>query len=88
MTYEERQRYRQLRDEVERLRGELLEGDPEEPLTRGEAVELLDLVDAAIERMSPERWDHALDAVVREAARRAGSGTGPSGGSETGFEAG
>lgn len=88
MTYEERQRYRQLRDEVDRLRGELRQGDAGEPLTRGEAVELLDLIDAAIERMSPERWDHALDAVAREAARRAGSGTGPGSGSGTGFGGG
>lgn len=76
MTYEERQRYKRLRDEIEELRLRLDEGDPERPLTRGEAMEILDLVDAAIERMSPERWDHALDAVAREAARRAGSETG------------
>ena len=80
MTYEERQRYRQLRDEVEELRDRLDDADPDRPLTRGEAMEILDLVDAAIERMSPERWDHALDAVAREAARRAGSESGFSGG--------
>lgn len=80
MTYEERQRYRQLRDEVEALRERLESGDPDEPLTRGEALEILSLVDAAVERMSPERWDRALDAVAREAARRAGSGTGFGGG--------
>ena len=80
MTYEERQRYKQLRDEVDRLREELGEGDAREPLTRAEALEILELVDAAIERMSPERWDHALDAVAREAARRAGSGSGFGGG--------
>lgn len=85
MTYEERQRYRQLRDEVDRLREGLNRGDPEEPLTRAEAIELLDLVDAAIERMSPERWDRALDAVVREAARRAASETGSGAGSRSGF---
>lgn len=80
MTYEERQRYRQLRDEVEELRDRLDEGEPDRPVTRGEAIEILDLVDAAIERMSPERWDHALDAVAREAARRAGSESGFGGG--------
>lgn len=80
MTYEERQRYRKIRDDVERLREELGEGDPDQPLTRGEALEILELVDAAVERMSPERWDHALDAVAREAARRAGSGSGFGGG--------
>ena len=80
MTYEERQRYRKIRDEVDRLREELGKGAPDEPLTRGEALEILELVDAAIKRMSPERWDHALDAVAREAARRAGSGSGFGGG--------
>lgn len=80
MTYEERQRYRQLRDEVEALRDRLEAGDPDEPLTRGEALEILALVDAAVERMSPERWDRALDAVAREAARRAGSQSGFGGG--------
>lgn len=76
MTYQERQRYRQLRDEVEELREKLASGDPDEPITRGEALEILALVDAAVERMSPERWDRALDAVAREAARRAGSRSG------------
>jgi hypothetical protein len=80
MTYQERQRYRQLRDEVEALRDRLEAGDPDEPLTRGEALEILALVDAAVERMSPERWDRALDAVAREAARRAGSHSGFGGG--------
>ncbi len=80
MTYEERQRYKQLVDEVDALRDRLEEGDPDEPLTRGEALELLGLVDAAIQRMSPERWDRALDAVAREAARRAGSRSGFGGG--------
>lgn len=73
MTYEERQRYEKLREEVDVLREKFDEGDPDEPLTRGEALELLALVDAAIQRMSPERWDRALDAVASEAARRAGS---------------
>lgn len=80
MTYQERQRYRQLRDEVEALRERLEAGDPDEPLTRGEALEILSLVDAAVERMSPERWDRALDAVAQEAARRAGSRSGFGGG--------
>lgn len=76
MTYEERQRYKQLVEEVEDLRGMLEAGDPEEPVTRREALELLSLVEAAVQRMSPERWDRALDAVAREAARRAGSRSG------------
>lgn len=80
MTYQERQRYQQLRDEVDRLRERFEEGDPDAPLTRGEALELLSLVDAAIERMSPERWDRALEAIATEAARRAGSRGGGGGG--------
>lgn len=80
MTYQERQRYKQLVDEADALRERLEEGDPEEPVTRGEVLELLSLVDAAIQRMSPERWDRALDAVAQEAARRAGSRSGFGGG--------
>lgn len=80
MTYQERQRYRLLRDELDALRERLEAGDADEPLTRGEALEILSLVDAAVERMSPERWDRALDAVAEEAARRAGSRSGFGGG--------
>ena len=80
MTYQERQRYKQLRDDVDALREKLEEGDPDRPLTRGEALEILSLVDAAVERMSPERWDRALDAVAQEAARRARSHSGFGGG--------
>lgn len=80
MTYQERQRFKQLVEEVELLRERLEEGDPDEPVTRGEALELLSLVEAAVQRMSPERWDRALDAVAQEAARRAGSRSGFGGG--------
>lgn len=80
MTYQERQRYRQLVDELEALRDRLEQGDPDEPVTREEAVELLSLVEATVRRMSPERWDRALDAVAQEAARRAGSRGGFGGG--------
>lgn len=76
MTYEERQQYRQLREEVDALRERIDAGDPDEPLTRAEALEILSLVDAAIDRMSPERWDRALEAIVTEAARRAGASSG------------
>lgn len=76
MTYQERQQYRQLREELDALRERLERGDPGEPVTRGEALEILSLVDAAVERMSPERWDRALDAVAEEAARRAGARSG------------
>lgn len=73
MTYQERQRYQELRQRVDELQERLQAGDPDEPLRRGEAAEILALVDEAIQRMSPERWDRALDAVAEEAARRAGT---------------
>lgn len=78
MTYEERQQYRDLRQRVEALGAALDEGAPDEPVTRAEARELLALVDAALERMSPERWDRAMEAIAGEAARRAGALTPPS----------
>ncbi|MFB6240170.1 MAG: hypothetical protein ABEJ46_01135, partial [Gemmatimonadota bacterium] len=65
---------------AEELRERLEEGDPEEPLTREEAVELVELVEGALDRTSPERWDNALEVIAEEAARRAGrmSSMGPS----------
>lgn len=73
MTYEERQQYRELRERLEAARDRLMEGPAEAPLTRGEALELLALLEASVERMSPERWDRALDVIAEEAARRAGA---------------
>ncbi len=73
MTYEERQQYRELKDRIEGLRERLTEGAPGRPVSREEAAALLDLVDVAVERMSPERWDRAMDAIAEEAARRAGA---------------
>lgn len=73
MSYEERQLYREIRERLDALRAKLDEGAPDEPLTRGEARELLALLAAAVEQSSPERWDRALDAIAEEAARRAGS---------------
>jgi len=70
MTVEERHQYQDLRARSSELRERLQTGNREDPMTRAEAVELLGLVDAAIERMSPERWDLALEAIVEEAARR------------------
>lgn len=72
MTYLERKKYRMLRGRAEELRESLEEGDPDAPLTRGEALEMLELVNEALERMSPDRWDHLMEVVAEEAARRAG----------------
>ncbi len=72
MTYEERQRYRELRDQLEALRQELSEADPSEPLTRAEAVRLLSLIEAALDGVSPDRWDHLMEVVASEVMRRVG----------------
>lgn len=58
------------------LRERLEEGEADRPLTAEEALELVELVEASIERMSPERWDRALEVVAQEAARRAGAFSG------------
>lgn len=71
MTWEERQRYQDGRSRLDELRDRLVDGSPEESLTRGEALEMLDLIEVFAERMSPERWDQALEAIAHEAARRA-----------------
>jgi hypothetical protein len=71
MTYEDRQHYRQQRVALEELRGRIESGDPESPLTRSEALEILELLEQMAERISPERWDQTLEAIVGEAARRA-----------------
>jgi hypothetical protein len=71
MTWEERQRYQEGRARLDELRDRLANGSPEEALTHGEAIEILDLLEVFAERMSPERWDRALEAIAHEAARRA-----------------
>lgn len=72
MTYLERQQHRALQDRAQELRERLESGDGDEPLTREEAAELVELVEGALERTSPERWDNALEVIAEEAARRAG----------------
>ena len=72
MTYEERQRYRELRERLDDLREEWAAGDPETPLTRAEAQRLLDLVEAALERVSPESWDNLMEVIATEITRRVG----------------
>jgi hypothetical protein len=71
MTWEERQRYQDGRTRLDELRDRLADGSPDAALSRGEAVEILDLLEVFAERMSPERWDRALEAIAHEAARRA-----------------
>lgn len=72
MTYLERQQHRALKERAQELRERLEAGDEDEPLTRGEAVELVELIEGTLDRSSPERWDNALEVIAEEAARRAG----------------
>ncbi|MGW8284045.1 MAG: hypothetical protein ACWGON_12160 [Gemmatimonadota bacterium] len=71
MTWEERQRYQEGRSRLEELRARLADEPADGPLSRGEALEILDLLESFAERMSPERWDRALEVIADEAARRA-----------------
>jgi hypothetical protein len=72
MTYEERQRYRELRDELEALTQELSDDDPTAPLTRAEAQRILKLVEVALESVSPERIDRLMEIIAGEVMRRVG----------------
>ena len=39
-------------------------------MSRGDALEILDLLEMFAERLSPERWDRTLEVIADEAARR------------------
>jgi len=73
MTYEDRMKHRDLVERSGALVERLGEGEEWAPVTRGEARELAALVQELIGQLSPERWDHVMEAAVHEAARRAGS---------------
>ena len=73
MTYQDREQYRALVDGIAELRNRLGGTAPEAPLSRAEALELLDLLEQAAERTSPERLDRLMDNIADEAARRAGA---------------
>ena len=70
MSYEERMLYRQGREKLAELRAALDCGDSDAGITRAEALAILDVLDDLVERISPERWDRALEAIAHEAARR------------------
>ncbi len=72
MTYEERQRYRELREELEALEQKLVDEDPAAPLTCADARRILKLVEAALESVSPERIDHLMELIAGEVMRRVG----------------
>lgn len=71
VTWEERKLYQDGRTRLLDLRERLDEGSPDDALTRGEALEIVELLEMFADRMSPERWDRALEAIANEAARRA-----------------
>ncbi len=73
MTYEERQQHQLLRERARSLRDQLETGDAYDPLTRGEALHLLTLVESVIDMVSPERWDRALVTIAEEVSRRVGA---------------
>ncbi len=70
VTYEDRVLYQEGREKLAELRANLDSGDSDAGITRAEAVLILDLLDALVERTSPERWDRALEAIAHEAALR------------------
>ena len=73
MNYEDRLKHRELTERSAALAEKLADGDAWEPVTREEARELAALLDEVLSQLSPERRDRLMEAVVDEAARRAGS---------------
>lgn len=73
MTYEDRERHRVLVDRLMALREGLETGEPDTPVTRAEALALLDLLDEIADRLSPQRMDRLMETVADEASRRAGA---------------
>lgn len=73
MTYEDRMKHLELLERSSALSARLAEGDAWAPLTREEGRELAALVEEILAQLSPERRDHLMEAVVEEAARRAGA---------------
>lgn len=71
MTYEERVLYHEGREKLAALRAELESGDGGGQISRAQAIEILGLLEFFADRVSPERWDRALEAIADEAARRA-----------------
>ena len=71
MTWEERKLYQDGRARIQELKDRLDDGAANDALTRGGALEILELLELFADRMSPERWDRALEAIANEAARRA-----------------
>ncbi|MCG8469544.1 MAG: hypothetical protein MJB57_15285 [Gemmatimonadetes bacterium] len=60
-------------DRSVQLRERLAESEGRGPVTRGEALELVEIVEETLAQLSPERWDRIMETIVDEAARRAGA---------------
>jgi hypothetical protein len=73
MTYESRIKHREVTERLTALRERLEAGEPWTPVTREEARELVAILEEVSEQNSPERWDHMMETIVDEAARRAGA---------------
>ncbi len=73
MTYEDRMKHRAFVERSAALVERLGEGETWAPVTREEAREMAALLEEIVEQLSPERWDHLMEAVVDEASRRAGA---------------
>lgn len=73
MTYEDRERHRVLVDRLAALRDRLEAGEPAAPVTREEALALVELLDEIADRLSPQRMDRLMETVADEASRRAGA---------------
>lgn len=69
MTFEERQRFKELQQTVTDMRARL--ADEEAALEPSDVLALLDILEYLFGRMSPERWDHMMETIADEAARRA-----------------
>lgn len=70
VTYEDRVQYQEGREKLAELRASIDSGDSEGAITRAEALLIVDLLEAFVERVSPERWDRALEVIAHEAALR------------------
>jgi hypothetical protein len=73
MTYEDRERHRVLVERLAALRDRLEAGEPAAPVTREEALALVELLDEIADRLSPQRMDRLMETVADEASRRAGA---------------
>ena len=73
MTYEDRERHHALVERMATLRESLEAREPDAPVTRDEALELVAFLEEIADRLSPQRMDRLMETIVDEASRRAGA---------------